>query len=177
MRRTWGCLGAVIGLILIVVLVGILVIYSGLYNVSAVYPDNALVAWVLDTTMTHSVQHHAAGIKVPALTDPAMLRKGFRHYRGMCVACHGAPGVSIGDLGQGLSPAPPKLVEVVGDWKPNELFWLTKNGVRMTGMPAWGVTHTDDDIWAITAFLQKLPSMKPADYQKLNRQVPPGMDM
>ena len=163
----------VLAIIVVLVAVGLGGIYSGVYNVSAAYPDRALVSWVMGTTMDHSVARHAAGITIPPLDDPAMVRLGFQHYREMCVACHGAPGVEIAEVGQGLNPDPPELVESVGEWKPNELFWITKNGVRMTGMPAWGVTHSDEKIWAIVGFMQGLPKLDPDAYKKLDHDVPP----
>ena len=61
----------------------------------------------------------------------------------MCVDCHLAPGMDSSEIRQGLLPKPPKLQEVVDEWKPAELFWIIKNGVKMTGMPAWGPTHSD----------------------------------
>src|SRR5574340_587472 len=115
---------------------GLAVVYSGLYNVSARYPDRAAVDWLLGTTMDRSVARHAKGITAPPLDDPAQVRLGFQHYRGMCVECHGRPGVEASELAQGLNPSPPALVESAGDWQPSELFWITQNGVRMTGMPA-----------------------------------------
>ena len=171
--RKGTCAGAIIVLVIVAAIVGLAAMYSGIISVAANYPDKAIVAWALSTTMDHSVQRHAAGIKVPALDDPAMVQTGFGHYRGMCVGCHGAPGVEIGEMGRALNPEPPKLTEAAGDWKSNELFWIIKNGVRMSGMPAWGASHSDNEIWAIVAFARKLPSMKPAEYQALNRQVPP----
>ena len=167
--RRW--VGWIIGVIVVLGTLKILFIYSGIYNVAANSPDMAPVAWVLSTIMDHSVQRHAAGIKAPALDDPAMIQAGFAHYRGMCAGCHGAPGMH--KRARGFNPDPPELTESAGDWKPNELFWITKFGVRMSGMPAWGVSHSDKEIWEIVAFTQKLPSMKPAEYQALNRKMPP----
>ena len=171
--RNWRCLGWVMLIVVILVAVGLGVIYSGVSNIAATYPDRGLVSWALSTTMDRSVGRHAAGIKVPPLDDPALVRLGFQHYRGMCVECHGAPGVAVGEAGRGLNPKPPLLVESVGDWEPGELFWITKNGVRMTGMPAWGVTHTDEEIWAMVAFMRGLPKLTPEAYKRLDRQVPP----
>jgi mono/diheme cytochrome c family protein len=74
---------------------------------------------------------------------------------------------------RGFNPDPPELTEAAGDWKPNELFWITRNGVRMSGMPAWSVTHSDKEIWEIVAFAQKLPKMTAAQYKELSRQAPP----
>jgi mono/diheme cytochrome c family protein len=173
--RTRHCGGFIIGLVILVIIIAVAVIYSGLYNVAANYPDKASVAWVFSTTMDHSVRRHASGIKSPALDDPAMVQAGFNLYRGMCRGCHGAPGAHIETIVKGFNPEPPELTESAGDWKPNELFWITKYGVRMSGMPAWGITLPDKQIWSIVAFMRKLPSMTPAEYQALDRKAPKMM--
>lgn len=170
--RIRGCALSIIGIVIVLLILAVLFVRSGIYSVSATYRDPAPVAWLLSSTMDHSVRRHAAGIKTPPLDDPAMIETGMSHYRTMCLACHGAPGIRISPVGRGLNPDPPELTEAAGDWKPNELFWITKNGVRMSGMPAWGVTHSDKDIWAIVAFTRKLPSMTPNEYQKLARHAP-----
>jgi mono/diheme cytochrome c family protein len=170
--RAGSWVRSVIGFIIVVVIIIGVIIYSGIYSVAANYPDRAPVAWVLSTTADYSVRHHAAGIKAPALDDPVMIRTGFGRYEKNCVVCHGAPGVPIGPVGRGLNPHPPELTEAAGDWKPNELFWITRNGVRMSGMPAWGVTLSDKDIWDIVAFTRRLPSLTPAKYKALSSQSP-----
>jgi mono/diheme cytochrome c family protein len=174
--RTWRVVGLTLLAVLVVVAIAAAGVYvyfhSGFYSVAATYPDSKAAASFLDATMTRSVQRHAAGLHVPSLEDPAQFRLGFQHYRGMCVECHGAPGVEAEELAKGLTPDPPELVEAAGDWKPNELFWLTKNGVRMTGMPAWGPTHSDEEIWAVVAFTQRLPKLSEAEWKKLDREVP-----
>ncbi len=170
--RTRRWLSALVGLIIVLIALVVLFIYSGFYDVSARYKDPASVAWLLSKTMDSSVKKHAADIKAPPLDDPAMVKAGAQDYREDCVMCHGAPGVRIGEVGRGLNPDPPELTEAAGDWKPREFFWITKNGVRMTGMPAWGVTHSDKELWAITAFAQKLPKMSHAEYEALTRETP-----
>ncbi len=174
-RRLLYLIWALAVILVIGVLAGFFVVYTGAYNVSARYSDRPVVATMFDTTMTRSVERNAAGIRAPNLDDPDIVRRGFSHYQGTCAQCHGAPGVPIGDIGKGLRPDPPELMDTADDWKPNELFWLTKNGIRMTGMPAWGPTHSDAALWSIVAFVRKLPAMKPAEYRALQRQVPPAM--
>ena len=70
-------------------------------------------------------------------------------------------------MGQGLNPSPPDLAEAALEMSPAELFWVTKNGIKMTGMPAWGVTHDDDAIWPVVAFITKLPELDATQYQAL----------
>lgn len=159
--------------VLIVVLVlaasALVFMYSGLYDVAASSPDAGLVHWVLETTREHSVERHMKANPVPPLTDPALVRTGFTHYHEMCVTCHGAPGVEASEVGQGLNPYPPELATAAGEGNPQELFWIVKHGIKMTGMPSFGVTHTDQEIWAIVAFLRKLPKMSPQEYQALEQ--------
>ena len=50
-----------------------------------------------------------------------------------------------------------------------ELFWLVQGGIRMTGMPAFGPTHSDEEIWKIVAFVRRLPALSPEDQQELKR--------
>ena len=101
----------------------------------------------------------------PGLDDPAKLLIGVEHYAAHCAVCHGAPGVSKGDIGRGLYP-PPDLAKAVQTYNPAELFWIVKHGIKMTGMPAW-VDHSDEEIWATVGFLEKLPAMSEQEYARL----------
>ena len=49
-----------------------------------------------------------------------------------------------------------------------ELFWIVQNGIRMTGMPAFGPTHKDEEIWKIVAFLRHLPALTPEEEKALS---------
>ncbi len=160
--------------LLVLVVAGLAFIYSGVYDAAASTPDSGLIHWVLETTQERSVHRRAEEVPVPAAVSnptPEMLRAGLIHYHEMCVTCHGAPGVSISEIGQGLNPYPPELSEEAGEEEPGELFWVVKNGIKMTGMPGFGVTHDDDAVWAIVAFVQRLPKLSPEEYQALVREA------
>jgi cytochrome c553 len=66
-----------------------------------------------------------------------------------------------------MTPAPPYLPWVVGEWRERELFYIVKHGVKFTGMPAWPSQQRDDEVWAMVAFLRKLPQLSPDQYQQL----------
>lgn len=66
-----------------------------------------------------------------------------------------------------MKPRPPHLSEAAAHWRPQELFWLVKHGVKMSGMPAFGPTHADQEIWNIVAFVRELPGMTPERYAAL----------
>jgi mono/diheme cytochrome c family protein len=138
-------------------------LWSGRLDVSAVNSASPLVEWAAHTVMQRSVRAHASGIQPPAnLADRAA--QGASDFDEMCAQCHGAPGKEPGEIGQGLNPRPPRLTDAAPRWTSSELFWIVKNGVRMTGMPAFGPTHEDNRIWAIVSFVQQLPTMTPAQY-------------
>lgn len=160
-------IGTLIVLLLLAVAAVLIGIYSGMYNIAMTNHDNPMMNRLLDTAMTKSVEKHASGITAPALTNPDMIRLGFRHYDAMCAECHGAPGVRHEELAEGMWPDPPDLAKTAGDWKPAELYWIIKNGIKFTAMPAWGPTHQERELWAMTAFVQKLPTLTAAEYQAM----------
>lgn len=141
--------------------------YSGLYDVSASSAHSGVVNWLLSTTSDASIERRASEIDVPDLDDDALVLAGINDFNSMCTGCHGAPGQDPEAMGQGLNPPAPDLAEEAAEMTPAELFWVTKNGIRMTGMPAWGVTHGDDDIWPVVAFMTRLPGLDESAYQAL----------
>jgi mono/diheme cytochrome c family protein len=152
---------------LVVTVGGLALIYSGLYNVAATSPDGVVMRWVLETARTRSIKAHAADIEAPpGLDDPAKILVGVAHFAAHCAVCHGAPGVPQGEMARGLNPLPPDLGKTAPLLSSAEIFWVLKHGIRMTGMPAWS-HHSDEELWATVAFLQKLPGMNEEDYGKL----------
>lgn len=145
---------------------GVAVIYSGAYNVAASDDHTALGKWVMHTTMHNSVRASADDITVPDLSDNAMIQQGASAYDSLCAACHLKPGLKDTVLRAGLNPMPPNLTEQ-SHWEPAEQFWIVKHGIKMTGMPAWGATHEDKELWEIVAFLQKLPELSEQEYREL----------
>jgi len=160
--------------IILAVLGAVLFAYSGIYNVAATSRDNAVLHWLLQTTREASIERDAENITPPeqsVLSNPQTLRIGFDHYNEMCVVCHGAPGIEPGEARAGLNPKPPLLSKVADQISTREMFWVIKHGIKMTGMPAWGPTHSDDKIWAMVAFVKSLPKMTPAQYQAMQAQA------
>ena len=152
---------------LLVVLGAGAVIYAGMYDVAATSPHSRLTSWLLETARIRSIKAQAAAVQAPpGLDDPAKVLIGVEHYAAHCAVCHGAPGVPKGDIARGLYPPPPDLAKTARLYNPAELFWIVKNGIKMTGMPAWG-DHSDGELWATVAFVEKLPGMSEQDYAKL----------
>jgi len=152
-------------MVLAIAAVGI-VIGSGAYDFAADSPHTVMVAKLIALARERSIEVRAAGIKPPPLDDPRMVAEGAEHYALMCTGCHLAPGMRENEMRPGLNPKPPVLVTIPpGDSR--EQFWIIKHGIKMTAMPAWGATHTDEEIWNMVAFLQKLPGMTVSRYRAL----------
>jgi mono/diheme cytochrome c family protein len=154
-----------LALLALAVLGAIGFVYSGLYDISATDQHLRPTYYAIQTTMRHSVARRAAQIAVPPLGAPQQLERGLSLYRAYCVQCHGAPGVAPDPFALGLTPLPTPLARSGKDRTPAELFWVIKNGIKMTGMPAWEFRLPDEDIWALSAFLRELPLLSPADYK------------
>ena len=159
------------------IVLGLAAVLSGITNVSAENQDKGLVKWVLSTASDRSIERHAKGIDVPPLGDSAQVAMGFEHYQEMCVTCHGAPGVDRSEIGKGLNPHAPNLSKSTGDMSDAELYWVLKNGIKMTGMPSFGKTHSEEQLWAMVSFVKKLPEMTEEQYQTYVSAHPEGEGM
>jgi mono/diheme cytochrome c family protein len=160
----------VIATLLILACGFLLFIYSGAYDIAQTTPHNKLTLWVINTTTEHSIEHRVKGLTVPNLNDTSIIIEGFVHYNRMCKGCHGAPGIEPFEMTKGLYPDPPEIYKYKDDVpSPAEAFLIIKNGIKMTSMPAYGPTHTDDKIWAMAAFVsKKLATMSPDEYKAWN---------
>jgi mono/diheme cytochrome c family protein len=167
MKNKWIIPLSFVAGILVSLLVPILVLATGVINMGAdVNPgliERTLGPWGRD----RSVEKRAPKEKSPYAGDPAAIAAGFDHYRENCVICHGAPGVAGAELSKGLNPPAPSLGKEENDTPDGELFWVIKHGIRMTPMPAFGPTHTDEEIWKIVAFIRHLPNLSAQEQDSL----------
>lgn len=156
-------------------LVAAAVIHLGLYDVSSTRQHWQVTHSILETAMRQSVQRRAAGIAEPPLADERMALRGAACFRDHCVQCHGAPGVAQQPIGMSMQPVPGPLVDAWRRWRARELYWLTRHGIKMSGMPAWEYHLSEAELWDTVAFLQRLPQMNAAGYSEVLQRAPaPG---
>lgn len=159
---------------LTIVLISLVFVYSGFYSVGADVPHNKVTYWLLETIRDQSIARASSSIDVPDLDSPDLLLAGGPDYNDMCATCHLKPGTDSSDMSIGLYPTPPNLSEKDQEVTGNDRariarrqFWVIKHGIKASGMPAWGPTHDDERIWAMVAFLQRLPDLNAQQYQIL----------
>lgn len=134
-------------------------IAAGAFDVAATDPHWPLTIWVMDQARTRSIQVRAASLVPPAGYDEtALIELAAGHFADHCATCHGAPGTARSPVMDGLYPQPPNLAEAARRYTPGELFWILKNGIKMTGMPSMA-SDGDALLWNTVALLQRLPTM------------------
>ncbi|SMN16645.1 Cytochrome c family protein [uncultured Candidatus Thioglobus sp.] len=159
----------VLGVVGVSLIGGAAFIFSGSYNVAATDEHWDITTKLLELVRDRSVHSASENIIVPELNDIEMISNGAKNYDAMCVQCHLAPGAPKTELNQALYPKPPTFHKNDDKHKhsPAETFWAIKNGFKMTGMPAWGEFHTEQQLWEMTAFLQELKGMSADRYFEL----------
>lgn len=174
--KTLVMLGVVAGL------GGLGFLYSGVYNMGADDPHYRPVYWALETLRERSIAVRSRNIEVPPLDNPDMLLAGGADYNDMCAGCHLKPGKTSSEM-SGLYPQPPNLSMGADGHAGHEgghgtvstsaarQFWIIKHGIKASGMAAFGPTHDDARIWAMVAFLQKLPTLDATQYQILTARA------
>ena len=162
----------VAGVLLVLLAAAAIGVYAGLYNIAADVPHTQPVYWLLETVRDRSIAARSRNIIVPdSLDDANRISRGAGQYAEMCSVCHLAPGMKRTEISRGLYPRAPELRRKT-DLTPAKQFWIIKHGVKMTGMPAWGVTHDDEMLWDVVALLRKLPELTPEQYETLVKNAP-----
>lgn len=142
----------------------LLFVKLGIYDVGAATPHTKFTEWLTHETMIRSVKRHARGIEPPGEFTPAQVRAGFCIYETHCVACHGAAAVAREQWVSGMEPQPPYLLDARQKFSRPELFWIARNGIKMTGMPSWKNELSDAEIWSAVAWLEASEKLPPQTY-------------
>lgn len=162
---------AIVAFVMISALIGFLVMLSGIVPVTASSGHWKTTKAILHFSKQRSVATHSQGIVVPPLDDQALVLKGAGHFETGCIQCHGSPTQSRSPVALAMTPTPPLLPAKITEYQPEELFYIVKHGIKMTGMPAWPAQQRDDEVWAMVAFLLELPEMEPEEYDNLIHQA------
>lgn len=153
-----------------------LLVYAGIYDVSARAGHLPPTAWLLHTAMRNSARTHALGIDVPPLDDERMIVRGATYFSVGCAACHGEPGNRTTPVVNEMTPRAPPLEPMIETWEVRELFWIVDNGIKYTGMPAWATPDRPDEVWDMVAFLLELPELGVEEYRRLAYQPGPRQE-
>jgi mono/diheme cytochrome c family protein len=117
--------------------------------------------------------------KNPLAPGRETLREGMAHFADHCAVCHGNDGSGDTEMGRGLYPRAPDMrrdvTQVLSD---GELFYIIENGVRLTGMPAWGTGTAEGEraSWRLVQFVRHLPKVTEDELAEMRAMNPKSPD-
>lgn len=168
-----GFIAGIVATILVAIIGAYLLLQSGLIPANADAKPGGLELWAAGTSLNATLRSQAPKQTNPVALSGANLIEGINLYGQHCAICHGAAaGASTASpVAKGLNPAPPQLAEDgVEDDPEGVSYWKIKHGIRLTGMPAWGASLSDQQIWTLALFLKHMDKLPP-DAQHVWAQV------
>ncbi|MCU1222153.1 MAG: cbb3-type cytochrome c oxidase subunit [Edaphobacter sp.] len=137
--------------------------------------ETMFATYARDTAMPSS----AKALKNPMRPRPDLQHEAMAHFADHCAVCHGNNGSGQTMFGKGMYPKPPDLrLSRTQDMTDGEIFYVIENGIRMSGMPAFGGEATDsaDDTWKLVYFIRHLPQLTPAEEAQMDSLSPKSPD-
>ena len=120
-----------------------------------------------------TVPNSARQARNPFTSSPELLQESARHFADHCASCHGNDGSGATEMGRNFFPRVPDMRSYATQHLTDgELYYVIHNGVRWTGMPAWGDPDNDMDSWKLVLFIRHLPQLSPEELHDMERFNP-----
>jgi mono/diheme cytochrome c family protein len=152
-----------------------LFLWIGSRGISAKADPGALETFVARTMRRLAVPSGDRDLKNPVPVTADVLAAGLSHYADHCAACHANDGSGETTIGVGLYPKPPDMrLPPTQSLTDGELFYIIENGIRLTGMPAWGdgTPEGAEGSWHLVHFIRKLPTLTPDEITQMQAMNP-----
>ena len=170
MRGRW-ILAVIVVALLVAIIVGWIQIQHGF---SARDNPTALEALVARKVRKMAIPREVKIQKNPYTGTLEMLTDTRRHFADHCAICHGNNGSGNTTIGRNLYPkASDMRLSATQNLTDGEIYYIIHNGIRLTGMPAWGEAHgSDEDSWKLVLFIRHLPKLTPEDEKDMEHYNP-----
>ena len=139
-------------------------------GVSAREEPSAVEVWAARSARHLLIPASARRTVNPLAADPELFEHAKDHFAEHCAICHGYGGRGRTKVGRGLSPRVPDLtLAATQDLSDGELFWIIENGIKLTGMPAFGTESPDDDehAWTLVHWIRRLPELTHEEIEEM----------
>ena len=158
--------GIIVGIVLTIaalLVVGYAAIRAGAFPANADAQPSRIEAWLARTSLNATIKREAPSGVNPVDASESNLTAGMKLYVANCAVCHGAANAKATNIAHGLYQRAPQLAAFgVEDDPPGIVYWKIKHGIRLTGMPSFAQSLSDQQIWQITAFVQNMDHLPPA---------------
>src|SRR6266478_7634308 len=136
---------------------------------------SALETYVARNARSMAVPSKAKSEKNPFAASPELIAEGRAHFADHCAICHANNENGNTEIGQNLYPkAPDMRLPQTQNLTDGELYYTIHNGIRLTGMPAWGTAEKDEDSWKLVFFIRHLSKLTPAEEREMEELNPKG---
>jgi len=140
-------------------------------------PPSAIEIAIARGARNASIPSSAKNLKNPYSATSENMEPGLEHFADHCAICHDNDGSGNSDIGPNLYPKAPDLrLAQTQSLTDGELFYIINNGVRLTGMPGWGKSHTAEDTWELVLFIRHLPQLRPDEKRRMLEFNPKSYD-
>jgi mono/diheme cytochrome c family protein len=168
-------------LIAVLALAGLIALATGLWlirgGISTRPTPGGFETTLAQRVRTLAIPRSARDMRNPVTLTPQVLAAGREHFADHCAICHANDGSGDTEVGRGLYPRTPDMRQPATQSLPDgELFYIIENGVRLTGMPAWGSHEGTDDSWRLVHFIRHLPNLTPAELEEMKTLNPKAPD-
>lgn len=166
----------VTGAVLVLGMVGYCYLRFGMHGFSARAEPSYMEAIMANYARATAMPVSARNLKNPIVFTPAVQHEALAHYADHCATCHGNNGDGQTMFGKGMYPKPPDLRGETQTMSDGEIFYDIENGVRMSGMPAFGGEDSAESTWRLVHFIRHLPKLTPAEESKMEALNPKTPD-
>jgi mono/diheme cytochrome c family protein len=129
---------------------------------------SAMEAYLARTARKLSIPASERDAKNPFTPTPEVLSEARAHFADHCATCHGNDGSGKTEIGQNLYPKVPDIRQSeTQNLTDGQIYSIIHNGIRLTGMPAWGGPGKDDDSWKLVLFIRHRPQMNPQEMKQM----------
>jgi mono/diheme cytochrome c family protein len=173
----WFAAGA-IGIVVVVALGGLIFLKTGANGFSARSEPSSFETFAAQRARSMAMPATAKNRPNPVAGSKEVLDEAMAHWADHCAVCHGNDGAGQVEMGRGMYPhAPDMRKESTQKLSDGELFYIIENGIRLSGMPAWGGGEDDEeDSWKLVQFIRHLPELSAAELAQMERLNPKGPD-
>lgn len=173
-RFVWLLAGAV-GLAIVTAAAGLIFLKTSANGFSARSRPSALEEFAARTARRMALPPGAKDKRNPVPNSNEVLAEARAHWADHCATCHGNDGTGHTDMGRSMyPPAPDMRQEHTQRLTDGELFYIIENGIRLSGMPAWGSGTDQDaqDSWKLVHFIRHLSALSPGEIKEMERLNP-----
>jgi thiosulfate dehydrogenase len=163
-----GVVSGVLLAVAVALISGYLLVRSGLIPANADAKPGALETWMARTSLDATLSRDAPSVPNPVALTEQHLLDGVHLFAENCAVCHGSAkgDASASPIAKGLYQKPPQLAtHGVEDDPQGVSFWRIKHGIRLTGMPSFGSSLSDEQIWTLALFVKNMDKLPPAVQQ------------